>query len=414
QEYNPELKARKQADKLAQAKKELEQQLNESLPAELRHIEYTRLLNELDLHPDDKADLLARGFTESQIVLSGFKSVTRYQSVTGEYHASLPGINQKSNQIIAGESGYIIPVKNYDGLITGLQLRLRNPVETGRYRWISGKETVLKVAIPVNGLEPVLENPLAIFKPVNQPKAIWIVEGTGAKPFLTSQRLNAFVIGAAGGQFLASQNQFETAINRAIADYGQLPIRIALDAGDIENTSVRNRWVEIARHLQKLNYDFSFVWYNQFLKTDSDIDELSSTELEKIEFISFEQFLNIKSNEIVFKSSKAFNEKAFQEWDISRKFTATHKLNQKHFQINDDIPKSGAIVAGKAFMGSGKTHSQLITIKANNQNGVYSYILSPRRKLNKQTIERAKKNELTIYNLKDDNGLELLPGKETN
>ncbi|RCJ42548.1 hypothetical protein A6769_37280 [Nostoc punctiforme NIES-2108] len=418
QQYSPEqakIKAKKQADKLAQAKSKLENDFNESLPAGLRHIEYSRLLAELELHPDDRADLLARGFTESQIVLSGFKSVTRYQELTGEYHAKLPGINQKSNQIIAGESGYIIPVKDYDGFIVGLQLRVRNPSDGNRYRWISNKDyAVLQLAIHIDGLEPVLENPLAIFKP-EKPESIWIVEGTGVKPFLTSQRLNAFVIGAAGGQFIQSQNQFKFAIERAITDYGQLPIRIAVDAGDIENTSVRNRWVELARHLQKLGHDFEFVWWNQVNKqNDSDIDELSSTELEKIEFITFEQFLNLKSNEIVFKSSQAFNERAFQEWDISRKFTATHKLNQKHFQISDDIPKSGAIIAGKAFMGSGKTHAQLQNIKANNDKGIYSYIISPRRKLNKQTIERAKNIGLTIYNLKDDNGLELLPGKQTN
>ncbi|MHC5833155.1 MAG: hypothetical protein ACYT04_98510, partial [Nostoc sp.] len=90
-------------------------------------------------------------------------------------------------------------------------------------------------------------------------------------------------------------------------------------------------------------------------------------------------------------------------------------LNQKHFEFPNSIPKSGAIIAGKAFMGSGKTHSQLLTIKADNEtDSIYSYIVSPRRKLNKQTIKRAQNIGLTIYNLKEDSGIELLPGRETN
>jgi hypothetical protein len=416
QQHDPERvnrQAREKAERLAQEKIELEYQFNQALTPELRHKEYSKLLDELELHPIDKADLLARGFTKAQIEQLGFKSVEKYQKLTGKYHTRLPGVN-RYNQVVASDSGYLIPVRNYDGLIVGLQLRLRNPVDTGRYRWVNSPDdgTILKLAIPAKGFEPALENPLAIFKPEN-PDSIWIVEGTGVKPFLTSQRLNALVIGAAGGQFLASQNQFEAAIKRAIADYGQLPIRIALDAGDIDNSAVRNRWVEVSRFLQQLQYDFEFAWWNQITKNDCDIDELE--DLTKIEFISFEEFLNLKGTKPIFKSPQAFNEKAYKEWELASKFTSNIKLNQKHFKITNSIPKSGKIVAGKAFMGSGKTHSQLVTIKANNEtDSIYSYIVSPRRKLNKQTIKRAQNIGLTIYNLKEDSGIELLPGLETN
>lgn len=418
QQHDPELaikRAKEKADKAAKQLNEFQNQLNQSLAPEIRHKEYSKLLSELELHPDDKADLVARGFTEAQIEQSGFKSVEKYQKLTGKYHPGLPGIN-KSNQVVASDSGYLIPIRNYDGLIVGLQLRLRNPVDgKGRYRWVNSSKdgTILNIAVPGKGFEPALENPLAVFKPVNQPEAIWIVEGTGSKPFLTSQRLNAFVIGAAGGQFIASQNQFEAYLKKAIADYGQLPIRIALDAGDIDNSAVRNRWVEVARFLQQLQYGFEFAWWNQITKDDCDIDELES--FDSIKFITFEEFLNLKGTKPIFKSSQAFNEKAYQEWELASKFTPKVKLNQKHFEITNSVPKSGAIVAGKAFMGSGKTHSQLVTIKINNEaNCIYSYIVSPRRKLNKQTIKRAQSQGLTIYNLKEDSGIELLPGRETN
>ncbi len=416
QQHDPERvnrQAREKAERLAQEKIELEYQFSQALTPELRHKEYSKFLDELELHPIDKADLLARGFTEAQIEQSGFKSVEKYQKLTGKYHPGLPGIN-KYNQVVASDSGYLIPVRNYDGLIVGLQLRLRNPLDTGRYRWVNSSkdETILKLAVPSKGFQLALENPLAIFKPEN-PDSIWLVEGTGAKPFLTSQRLNAVVIGAAGGQFLASQNQFEIAIKRAIADYGALPIRIALDAGDIDNSAVRNRWVEIARFLQQLQYGFEFAWWNQINKTDCDIDELENFEC--IKFITFEEFSNLKGTKPIFKSSQAFNEKAYQEWELASKFTPNIKLNQKHFDIPASIPKTGAIVAGKAFMGSGKTHSQLVTIKANNETGsIYSYIISPRRKLNRQTVNRAQKIGLTIYDLRQDSGIDLLPGFETN
>lgn len=417
EQHDPERlnrQAREKTEKLAREKIELEYQFNQTLTPELRHKEYSKLLDELEkLHPVDKADLVARGFTEAQIEESLFKSVEKYQQLTGEYHPGLPGIN-RYNQIVAVDSGYVIPLKSYHGFITSLQLRLRNPVNTGRYRWVNNSKdrTILKLAIPGKGFEPVLENPLAIFKP-EKPDCIWLTEGTGAKPFLTSQRLNALVVGAAGGQFLSSKNQFETAIKRAIADYGALPIRIALDAGDVDNSVVRNRWVEIARFLQQLQYDFKFAWWNQVNKTDCDIDELE--DLTKIEFISFEEFLNLKGTKPIFKSPQAFNEKAYQEWEVASKFTPNIKLNQKHFEFPNTISKSGAIVAGKAFMGSGKTHRQLLTIKAKNEtDSIYSYIVSPRRKLNKQTIKRAQKIGLTIYDLRQDSGIDLIAGFETN
>lgn len=416
QQYNPELIAktdREKAEKKAKEQRDFETRINQTLPPELRDKDYSRLLDELEVHPDDKAVLLAKGLTEDQIERSGFKSVARYQKLTGKYHTGLPGINQH-NQVIADDPGYLIPVRNYDRSITKLDFRLRNPVDTGRYRSVSSSKdgTILKVAVPSKGFQLALENPLAIYKP-EKPDSIWIVEGTGVKPFLTSERFNALVIGAAGGQFLNSRNQLESAIKRAIVDYGALPIRIALDAGDIDNSVVRNRWVEIGRFLQQLQYDFEFAWWNQLTKNDCDIDELE--ELSQIKFISFEEFLNLKGTKPTFKSSVAFDEKAYQAWELASKFTPTIKLNQQHFDIPGSVPKSGAIVAGKAFMGSGKTHSQLNTIKAKNEtDGIYSFIVSPRRKLNKQTVKRAEKIGLTIYDLRQDNGIDLLPGFETN
>ncbi|MBD2411407.1 hypothetical protein FACHB389_17145 [Nostoc calcicola FACHB-389] len=71
---------------------------------------------------------------------------------------------------------YLCPIRDFDGRIVALQMRLYNPGDGGRYRWISSPEQTLPLLVGDS-----LENPLAVFHPV-KPKGIALVEGTGAKP----------------------------------------------------------------------------------------------------------------------------------------------------------------------------------------------------------------------------------------
>ena len=116
----------------------------------VKHKTYTRLFEMLILADCHKDSLLKRGFTEEQIEANGYKStpVYGYKKLTkrlieeGCTVEGVPGFYRDKD----GEwtiyfnrkaSGFMIPVKNPDGLITGVQIRLDHPYDGRKYIWLS-------------------------------------------------------------------------------------------------------------------------------------------------------------------------------------------------------------------------------------------------------------------------------------
>jgi hypothetical protein len=114
----------KPTTRLSQAKED-EQRRQRSLSAQERDRQYRLLLTELTLHPDDRADLVRRGFSHQEIELSGFKSVGSYQQLQTEFSELLPGIGTGGKNLIVKHCGYLCPVRDADGLILACQIRLR-------------------------------------------------------------------------------------------------------------------------------------------------------------------------------------------------------------------------------------------------------------------------------------------------
>jgi hypothetical protein len=258
-----------------------ERRRQRSLSAVERDKGYRQLLSELSLHPDDRADLVRRGFSHAQIELSGFRSIGRYQQLKGRYSDLLPGVN-RNNRLIIRDEGYLYPIRNADGLIVACQVRLRTlpTTESNRYRWLSGDGQTLHL-FP-DGCKSDGELPLAIFQSGVSSEVVALVEGTGAKPFLVNQRLGLKTIGAAGGLFASSPNILREAIAEAKS------LLIFPDAGDILNSSVMTRWQKVADLLKSWGYKVKFGWWGQVDKTYPDIDELK--DFSTIEYISPHEF----------------------------------------------------------------------------------------------------------------------------
>ena len=341
---------------------EHEQRRRRSLSALQRHEQYTQLLAELTLHPDDKADLIRRGFTHEQIELSGFKSIGRYQQLQSRYSGLLPGIS-RGNRLIIADQGYLCPIRNTEGLIVACQVRLRilPTTETSRYRWLSGGEQTLHLY--PEGCKPEGELPLAVFRPQGTPEGIALAEGTGAKPFLVSQRLNLFTIGAAGGQWASSLELFRATLEKAATEVSGKSIKIFPDAGDILNQSVMSRWQRVINLLEEWGWEVAIGWWGQANKSDRDIDELDLEELihhTTVEYISSKEFLELNKAKATNQKkgfSKGYPEKAKEAWHAAKRFTADI---QKASQWCDGwkLPPSNSIFFGKAGLGRGKT-SQL-------------------------------------------------------
>lgn len=295
---------------------ENEQRRRRSLTAEQRHEQYSRLLNELTLHPDDRADLVRRGFTHEQIELSGFKSIGRYQQLQSRYSDLLPGIS-RGNRLIIADDGYLCPVRNADGLIVACQVRLRSlpNTETNRYRWLNGGNQTLHLY--PEGCKGEGELPLAVFRPEGKPEGIALVEGTGAKPLLVSQRLNLFTIGAAGGQWASSLELLKEDLEKGVLEAETLTIRLFPDAGDILNPSVMTRWQRIIALLEEWGWEVAIGWWNQKSKEDCDVDELPPERLNEILYITPAEFLSFAESTEPAQSKPATGFKVVKKIDAT-------------------------------------------------------------------------------------------------
>ena len=381
----------------AQARLEDKAKRENSLTADQRHNLYSKILDSLKLDITTVSDLKKRGFTEDEINDCGFVSVEAWHKLPFAVDRRLPGISAKNSLIVSGD-GYLCPVESYDGQVVAIQLRLHNPGDSGRYRWVSSSAQTL--ALDVDGS---LENPLGVFKPEN-PTGIAIVEGTGAKPYLASKRLNNIVIGAAGGQFAGSPKLLEEYLRRASEDTGSKEVTIYPDAADILNKSVMSRWEQVANLIISFGYDVKFAWWNQISKTDSDIDEL--TDFSQIKYLNLDEFFSLISVGTSIKKAKqeSIRDWAWEQWVKSRKFTPDIIMKDEYFQF-PKLPNSNAMISVMASLGKGKTQAIIQEI-IRAGNGVH--IIGYRNNLLFQTIARAKENGLNIYHLNDDDGTDML------
>ncbi|WP_414528809.1 plasmid replication protein, CyRepA1 family [Nodularia chucula] len=281
EERRREWEDRKQAAKLAAIKVDADKK-EKCLDIPTRHGLYSKILNSLQLDIPTIGGLKARGFTPEEIADCGFKPVEKYHRLGFSIDSRLPGIGADRRSLITSGDGYLCPLRDYDGNITAMQLRLNHAADGGRYRWVSSPAQTLAVQIGDR-----LENPLAVFKP-EKPEGIAIAEGTGVKPYLTSRRLNQIVIGAAGGQFAGSPKLLEEYLSRASQDVDSKDVIIYPDAGDVQNKAVSKRWQEVAILISGFGYNIKFAWWGQTTKEHNDIDELN--DYSQLQFISIDEF----------------------------------------------------------------------------------------------------------------------------
>ncbi|MEP1079442.1 hypothetical protein NDI52_28945 [Leptolyngbya sp. PL-A3] len=274
------------------------QQRAQSLPASERDRHYRPLLSHLTLHPEDRADLHRRGLSEAQIKASGFVSVEPWQKLPEDFPLTLPGVNLDGRSLNVAEAGYLCPIRDIDGFIVGLQLRLRNAEDGGRYRWLSSVTQKRP-----NGQPPNLPNgelPLAVFRPEELTRqAIALVEGTGPKPFITSQRLEVITIGAAGGLFAASAETLRVTLEQLAAELGTHRIEFFPDAGSLENPNVLRQYRATWELLEQEGYSVFVGWWGQTSKDYPDIDELE--DVKAIAFLSPQAFLAMAPADVAAK-----------------------------------------------------------------------------------------------------------------
>ena len=117
----------------------------------LRHAAYSDMLSCLTLYAGHRENLRKRGLDDGRIERNGYKSMPetweerrRIAGLLSRRHnlTGIPGFYTRYGEwTIAGPPGILIPVRDRDGLIQGLKIRLDDETRSGRkYRWLSSRD----------------------------------------------------------------------------------------------------------------------------------------------------------------------------------------------------------------------------------------------------------------------------------
>ena len=121
------------------------------LALEERNAVYSEMLSFLTLSDHHRANLRERGLSDDRIEENGYKSMPERDAdrrllarlVRADHDLlGIPGFYTRYGEwTLAGPNGFLIPVRNKDGLIQGLKIRLDaedNP--SRKYRWLSSRD----------------------------------------------------------------------------------------------------------------------------------------------------------------------------------------------------------------------------------------------------------------------------------
>jgi len=128
-------------------------QMRERQPVSLeqRHAAYTDMLEHLTLLDRHGESLLGRGLSEDRIRENGYRSMPETERGRrlladllrshGHDLRGVPGFRTYYGEwTLSGPNGFLIPVRNKDGLIQGLKIRLDEADHPNRkYRWLSSR-----------------------------------------------------------------------------------------------------------------------------------------------------------------------------------------------------------------------------------------------------------------------------------
>lgn len=130
---------------------------NEREPASLakRHAAYTEMLSFLTLSDAHRQNLHGRGLSDERIEQNGYKTMPSTPE-SRRLLAKLVGANfdlkgipgfytRYGDWTLAGPDGFLIPVRNKEGLIQGIKIRLDDEADPERkYRWLSSRSKKLR------------------------------------------------------------------------------------------------------------------------------------------------------------------------------------------------------------------------------------------------------------------------------
>ena len=230
---------------------------------ETRDETYRALLDKLSLASDHKENLLARGFTEEEIIRRGYKTMpvagnavlAKQLLSEGKYLSGVPGFYHAEDgrwSFVHENRGILIPARDPYGKIQGLQLRMDNAAKR-KFRWISsiGKQ---------DGTKAECWTHLA-----GQPQHTVILTEGPMKADVIHHLTGDTVLAVPG---VNSLNHLEQALNY-LKEHGTGHIMTAFDMDYLANPNVDNGYVRLREILSKVGMQYgTYLWDPQYKGLD--------------------------------------------------------------------------------------------------------------------------------------------------
>jgi hypothetical protein len=231
---------------------------------------YNQFLSALRLSACHKENLVMRGLSEPQIAVLKYRSIpsinrsliiTRLTNCSVQL-SGIPGFWADTENIwhFSGPVGIAIPVRDFMGRITGIQIRCDN-VSGGKYKWFSSAGRMngcgSGAMVHVSGSS------------ITEIKEIWITEGP-LKADIASIKLKRKVLAVPG---VASWSK----VIPIIKNLNPESIVVAFDMDKVINQTVNFYRTQLINYLFKLGFEvYEANWNNEFKGLD---DILATGEL---------------------------------------------------------------------------------------------------------------------------------------
>ena len=228
-----------------------------------RHETYASLLGKLSLASDHRENLLSRGLTDEQIrtfgyktmPVVGFSALAKQLQSEGYYLGGVPGFYHTKDgawTFVQERRGILIPARDQDGKIQGLQIRL-DKIKKGKFRWISsiGKQDGCKA----EGWTHMIGNPKPTVLLTEGPLKADVIH------YITGQTVIA-VPGVNSLKHLRETLEY-------LQSQGTTKVMTCFDMDYLKNPHVRDGYYNLANILAEVGIEYgTYLWDPQFKGLD--------------------------------------------------------------------------------------------------------------------------------------------------
>jgi hypothetical protein len=228
----------------------------DTAPISIRDAVYRALLGKLTLAPDHKQALMSRGLSEAVIAKQGYrttpvfgaKALAKQMIADGLTLSGVPGFYRDDSDqwtFVGEQRGILIPVRDAQGRIQGIQIR-RDNVTKRKYRWVSsaGRRDGCRSEGWTHFAGPIREKIILIEGPL---KADVVYHLTG-QSVLAVPGVNALL-------------QLERTLS-LLRESGVRKISTAFDMDSLRNRYVQNGYNELTALLGNMGFRYNTLLWN--------------------------------------------------------------------------------------------------------------------------------------------------------